>query len=223
MSVTKVADKKLKELGIYIKKMRGISGLGTNQLALKIGVSPSYITKLEKGHIATVHPYLLQKVAKGLRISYKELYRIVDYLEAPTEKEIKNEFNLENAMETLQIPLYGSISAGLGRTEGQILDFINVPTIKNPQDCFAIRVEGDSMEPTIPDGSIIIVRKNKEIPDGSIGAFITDEGAVVKRVYRTKTETVLSSDNSIYPPKVINKESFEFYECGRVINVLMEL
>ncbi len=212
------------KLATLLKEAREEKGLKVNQLSMKANINKSLISRIEKGKLLKINPFLIQKLAFALRIDYRELYKIVGYLdEKDTEKEIVNEFDLNNVIETIKIPLYDSISAGCGIEEGQILDFINVPIIKNPQDCFAINVKGDSMEPGIPDGSIIIVRKNEEIPNGKIGAFVTDDGAVVKRVQRTKKETILISDNPKYPPKIIDKNCLGFYECGRVISLLLNM
>lgn len=218
---TEVPEKLRVKLANFLNARKKELGLGFNQISIKSEVNPGVLTKILSGTNKRINPYQLKKMAYALRVDYKELYKIIGYLDE--EKEIKNEFDPNDTMETIQIPLYDSISAGCGVEEGQILDFINVPEIKNPQDCFAINVKGDSMEPTIPNGSIIIVRRDEEIPNGKIGAFITDDGAVVKRVQRTKNETFLISDNTKYLPKVINKESLSFHECGRVINVLMNL
>ena len=78
------------------------------------------------------------------------------------------------------------------------------------------------MEGTIPDGSIIIIKTDEEIPDGKIGAFIIDSGAVVKRIRRNKDENILWSDNTSYPPITVKKGD-QYHECGRVVKVLLDL
>ncbi len=220
MSITKVADEKLKELGLYIKKIREEKGFGTNQLAAKMDISPSYITRLEKGQIATVHPYLLKSVAEAMRIDYKELYKIVDYLD---EEDVHKEHigNIGEVYEVSSIPLYESISAGCGFETADIIDYLHLPNIKNPENYFGVKVEGDSMEPTIRNGSIIIIKKDEDIPDGRIGAFIVDNASFVKRIYRSENETQLVSDNRAYPPITV-KEGNEYFECGRVVKVLVD-
>ncbi len=223
-NTTEVPEKLRIKLAEHLKELKDKRRLGFNQLSIKSEVNPGVLTKILNGTNKRVNPYQLKKLAYALRVDYKELYKIVGYLdEEDVEKEVINEFDLDNVIETIRIPLYDSISAGCGVEEGQILDFINVPILKNPQDCFAVNVKGDSMEPNIPNGSIIIVRKNEEIPNNKIGAFITDDGAMVKRVQRTKKETFLISDNPKYPPKVIDENSLGFYECGRVIKLLLDL
>lgn len=215
MSITKVSDEKLKKLGLYIKKIREEKGFGTNQLAAKMDISPSYITKLEKGHIATVHPYLLKSVAEALRIDFKELYRIVDYL----DKEIVVESNIDTGLKYKNIPFYKSISAGLGLEdlEDEEIEFISVPDTKQfSGDVVAIKVSGDSMEYTIENGSIIFVKKNIEVPNKKVGAFIHNNQALLKRYVCMGDRCYLRSDNREYPDIPISEDD-RFEIVGRVI------
>lgn len=47
---------------------------------------------------------------------------------------------------------------------------------------YAIRVQGDSMEPDFPDGSIVFVNHDA-IANGDIGVFCVDGGTVIKQYY----------------------------------------
>ncbi len=223
------------KVGELLKLKRKDKGYSLRQLAIKVGISHSTIADVERGGI--LKEETIKRIIRALSLNSveeKEIFELLTLEKIPKKlkeellsyrnqkQEIAN-FDPNKAESTIKIPLYDSISAGCGITNGQILDFINVPQLKNPEDCFAVVVQGDSMTPTIPDGSIIIVRKGEEIPVGKIGAFITDEGAVVKKVQRTKSETILISENSDYPPIVINKDTLGFYECGRVIHLLLNL
>lgn len=54
-----------------------------------------------------------------------------------------------------------------------------------PQQCTIVGVKGESMAPTLPDGSAILVDRNRaQLKDGRIFVFETDEGMMVKRVGR---------------------------------------
>lgn len=48
---------------------------------------------------------------------------------------------------------------------------------------YAIRVQGDSMEPDFPDGSTVFVNHDA-IVNGDIGVFCVDGGTVIKQYYR---------------------------------------
>ncbi len=216
-----VIDKEKRlQLGKFIKEKREEKGFGMNQLAAKISVTNSLIHRLENGQTQKISPFLLKEVASGLRIDYKELYKIVGYLEKE-EFTQKQEGNIGEIYEVSRIPLYESISAGCGFETADIIDYLHLPNIKNPELYFGVKVKGDSMEPTIKDGSIIVIKKDEDIPDGRIGAFIVDNASYVKRIYRSKNETQLVSDNRAYPPINV-REGNEYFECGRVVKVLVD-
>jgi phage repressor protein C with HTH and peptisase S24 domain len=71
----------------------------------------------------------------------------------------------------------------------------------NPEFCEVISVLGNSMEPTLPDGSSILVnRDSKELRDGTIFVLQTSDGLVVNRVREINDSWILGSDNAAWPP-----------------------
>lgn len=81
---------------------------------------------------------------------------------------------------------------------------------------FGIRIQGDSMEPTIADGTIVWVRKTPEMRNGQIGIFMIDDSAVCKRYYMDKGKVRLESDNDAYEP-IIMHDFEQFGIVGRVL------
>ena len=63
---------------------------------------------------------------------------------------------------------------------------------------FGVRIRGDSMQPTIPDDTIVFVRKQPELQNGQIGIFMIDDGALCKRFYRRGNQIILQSENPKY-------------------------
>ena len=65
-----------------------------------------------------------------------------------------------------------------------------------------IRVRGDSMEPGLHDGDLLVVDAARRSPDARGGVFAVqiDDGLMVKRVRRTAAGLVASSDNPLAPP-----------------------
>ncbi len=72
----------------------------------------------------------------------------------------------------------------------------------DPKQCNIISVQGDSMEPTLPDGcSILVDRQRREPHEGQIYVMRTDEGLVVKRLDKDeKGRWLVVSDNPDWPP-----------------------
>ncbi len=71
----------------------------------------------------------------------------------------------------------------------------------NPANCNVISVRGESMEPTLPDGSSIIVdRSRRELQAGRMFVMRTEEGLVVKRLGKDdKSRWEVRSDNPEWP------------------------
>lgn len=80
----------------------------------------------------------------------------------------------------------------------------NVPykeiSTTNRKADFALRISGDSMEPEISDGSIVLVKQQKNIYSGQIGIFLYDGEIRCKKFYKNKKNITLVSLNKQYPP-----------------------
>ena len=200
------------ELGKFIREKREKLGLGLNQLAIKIDITNSLISKLENGVTQKISPFLLKQLANGLRIDYKELYKIVGYLDED-EKIVPN---AEITFNFKKVPVFENISAGYGAAESDILDYISLPNYQGTftGDIFAVQVHGDSMENTIEDKSIVFIKKTDWVPEKKIGAFLINGEAYLKRVaFKDDGSIVLKSDNTCYP-NIELKYSDEFEVLG---------
>lgn len=89
-----------------------------------------------------------------------------------------------------------------------------------PEHCAVIWARGDSMMPTIPDGSALVVdRSQVEVADGCIMVLNVAGSLLVKRVQRlTSGEIRLISDNRDYEPEVLAQHQLEQLRViGRVV------
>jgi SOS-response transcriptional repressor LexA len=87
----------------------------------------------------------------------------------------------------------------------------------------AIHVEGESMEPTLPDGSIVFIDR-KQTDSSRDGIFVasTANGLFIKRIRRRADGMVeLISDNPLYTPEVLPPEQGEI--VGRVVGNIERL
>jgi phage repressor protein C with HTH and peptisase S24 domain len=84
-----------------------------------------------------------------------------------------------------------------------------------------IRVKGDSMTPTIPDGSVILINKeDREVRNGKVYVLRYDGMLHVKRLQRLPGSMVqVVSDNAAeYPPFAVDTSNgTEFQVLGRVV------
>lgn len=121
---------------------------------------------------------------------------------------------MEKADEYFAVPLLdGKVAAGPGGflwEQVQSLVWVYRPEIGPHLNLIAVRVSGDSMRPTIPDGAIVIIDLDRRDPRGdchSIWAIRTDreEALAVKRLQAIKNQPgfmVLSDNFSDHPPEV---------------------
>lgn len=110
----------------------------------------------------------------------------------------------------LSIPIYDSVSCGQGAfIDENITDSLSLPSnwIKTGVDYFANEAEGDSMEPLIEHGDLLVFEKTEDVPVGRIGAFSLNGQYYCKRLKKYKDGTVvLSSDNDDYSPISVRPE-----------------
>ena len=86
----------------------------------------------------------------------------------------------------------------------------------------AINVIGDSMEPTIKDGSVIFIDRNDtNIINGGIFVISTPAGVFVKRVrLKSNGKIELISDNKAYLPETISGNEIKI--IGKVVKTLIK-
>lgn len=97
---------------------------------------------------------------------------------------------------------------------------LNRDLIRHPLATFYVRVVGDSMEPIIQSGALIVVDRMLETKDGDIVIARVDSELCVKRLRMTDDGAVwLSSENTIYEPIVITEE-MDFEVWGKVSHAI---
>lgn len=89
-----------------------------------------------------------------------------------------------------------------------------------PEQCAVVWSHGDSMMPTIPDGSALIVdRSQTEVRNGSIMVIGVGDDLLVKRIRRRLDGLVdLISDNQAYAPETLGPDALDQLRIvGRVV------
>ena len=205
MKVNEIIKKRRKELGLTLK-----------QVAEQLGVSESLISRYESNDVKNMGIDKIKPLAKILKCE-------PEYLMGWVDNKTSSEINPQNTYNFLNIPLYASISAGYGSCQAEFIEMLPVPGLKpNGTEYFAVRVVGNSMEPKIPNNSIIIIKKDIAIENGEIGAFCFNETSYVKQKRVINGRLILHSFNLAYEPIVVT-EYDDFKEYGKVVKVLIDL
>lgn len=128
-----------------------------------------------------------KKIAKryqNLDIYGKDTVRAVVETEETRIKEMAELDAPFTKTEPKIIPLYFSpAAAGIAAPIlGEDFDHYELQE-EDPQGAmFAIKVQGDSMEPYFPDGSVVFCNKDP-LRDGDVGVFSVDGGSVIKQYH----------------------------------------
>jgi phage repressor protein C with HTH and peptisase S24 domain len=111
-----------------------------------------------------------------------------------------------------QIPVYEYIKAG-GKSmmlKEEPVEYVYT-TKSADQSRYGVRVKGDSMQPEIKEGEIVVASKIAEVKNGDICVVTFHDGETcLRRVYFSDHSCTLTSDNTKIPPKIFKKKDVQF-------------
>lgn len=124
-------------------------------------------------------------------------------VEAVIELSEIQRFQKSPAVPMRSIPVFHSpAAAGTPLYAESEYDYVDFPVTEIPEGAdFGVRISGESMQPTIENGSIVFVEKTLDLQSGEIGVFMLGDSAVCKRLRLNAQGRVvaLQSDNPDYP------------------------
>lgn len=134
--------------------------------------------------------------------------------------------NLTPVRRLLSIPVLGTITCGDPiLAHENIESYIDEVEENLPSgELFYLKTQGDSMAPTIPQNSFVLIRKQEYVESGEIAAVIVngDNEATLKRVKYQGDIVMLIPDNKAYEPIVIT-ESNHARIIGKAVKVSINL
>ncbi len=139
------------------------------------------------------------------------------------DQESVKDISFRSERVSIEIPIVGRVAAGVPmlateNIEGNIV--IDSSYLRNSDDCFGLKVKGDSMiNAGIFEGDILIVRQSKQAINGEIVVALLDDEATVKRYENKNNRIRLLPENSTYQPIEVN-ENKEFSIIGKVAGVI---
>ena len=196
-------------MGERIKQLRLQKGLTQEELGKYIGVQKSAIRKYEKGSVTNLKRSSIETLAKVFNVTPSYLMCIDD------------DNNFENNMidNKRVFPLLGTVKAGYDYLAREnIISYISIDKkISDPENYFALKVVGDSMQPVLYEDDIIVVHKQSDVESGQIAIVLVDgEEGTVKKVIKHDDYIELIAFNSYYPPRKLSKND-NFKIIGKVV------
>ena len=174
-----------------LKERRQELGLTMLQVANAVGVSEATVSRWESGNIANMRRDRIAKLAKVLQLRPSAIMG----LDGDEEKHV--------ITSGVKIPVLGYVRAGIPiEAIEDIIDYEEIPQkMANNGDYFALSIKGDSMEPKISEGDVVIVRKQSCVENGETAVvLINGSDATVKKFYKTDSGIKLVSTNPTYDP-----------------------
>lgn len=116
---------------------------------------------------------------------------------------------------SVSIPVCGDVAAGRPiEALTDVEDYEDIPASwAETGEYVALRIHGDSMEPRMVEGDVIIVRVQPTVRDGDIAVVLIDDGgetrATCKRVRMTPDGILLLSFNPAYEPMFYSNAQME--------------
>lgn len=217
-------------VGKRIKEQRKQNNMTLKDIAIKLGVTESTVQRYETGNISNVSIEMLKKIGEILLISPAFLLgwdspeKVADDLETH-----KHRF------------LNASISAGYPLTVDEVssLPLVSIPDVflgkyATHKNIVFMKVNGDSMNKIIPNGSFIAVKTNIDVLSVSNGDIVVanvddaDNSYTIKHIYKDVTNNRIilrpNSTNLAYTDIVITlTDTQRLYIVGKVVayNVLL--
>lgn len=222
-----LSEEKAKEIGTFLKNRREELGYSTNQMLIKTEIDKSDISRIENGKKRKLNPIYLKKLAKALKLDVIELFKMVGFLDEDIEIHTKKEsFELKNVIKKIvYLPVYGKASAGNGYLNLE-QEIYKMPILDEdfPDGCFFVKIDGNSMEPTIIEGEFALVDPNDiEYQKNKIYVVTYDDESFIKRIVIDERTgiVILKSDNTKYDDILIDIEKQEYLKInGKVIKIV---
>lgn len=201
--------------GARVKQEREAKGISQEKLAQLSGVKQPTISNIESGRNKG-SAYVAQ-LANALSVS-------AHWLATGRGSKVPSGTNIEPGPEIRgTVPLISWTAAGRwadvvdSLQPGDAEEWVSTTATVGP-NAFALRVVGDSMEPRIPDGSIVIIDPARNYQHGSIilAKRVQDQQATLKQLWYDGATPRLRPLNERYP-------IMEMPDDTRVIGVAVKL
>lgn len=183
----------------WLKNRRLELGLTLEEVGDIVGVGKSTVRKWENGMIENMKRDKIALYAKALRVSPLFIMGMPD------------ESSKVLPINVIKIPVLGEIACGDPILAEENIDGYReeISDLLPSGRLFYLKTKGNSMTPTIPENSYVLIREQPEVEEGQIAAVLVNGNteATLKRVKHQGNMVMLVADNSDYPPYIITEDN----------------
>ncbi|MBC8288475.1 MAG: LexA family transcriptional regulator [Nitrospinae bacterium] len=220
-------------IGKKIKRFRKKNNWSLEEMGQHVSLSPQVLQNYENGNWA-VSSGLLNDLAEKMNIPPTEFLKEQDTLPVQVpELKIYQANSIAGAPtikgeDYISIPLTNSSIAARHPIiqENNIEDYVllHIRAARKKKNLVASRVDGESMEPMLHSGDIVVIdRDDKQLIKNRIFAIFYDEGLTAKYVEYQQNLLILRPINPNSPLQIINLNEHPDPIVGRVIGAWKEL
>lgn len=190
-------------------------------------IAISQKTQKEIASAIEVSPQTFNTWCQGIAIPRMgKVQRLADYFKIGKSDLIDDKSLLFSVSHGVIINVLGRVAAGIPlEAIEEIVDTEEITEdLARTGDFFGLRIQGDSMEPRICDGDVVIVRKQEDADSGDIViAMVNGDDAVCKRLIKyTYGIGLISLNAAKYEPMMYTPEEIS-EKPVRIIGKVVEL
>ena len=194
-----------KNLKYYRKK----ANLSQKKMAELLFMSQQGYAKYETD-ASSPDPQKLKEIANILNCSMEDLLKDKD---------------LPQMKKGTKIPVFGDVAAGIPISAIEdIVDYEEITEeLANSGEYFGLVIKGNSMEPRMTTGDVVIVKSQSTIENGEIAIVMVDgETATCKKIKKTPDGIILLSLNPAFEPIFYTNKEIEQLPV-RILGKVVEL
>ncbi len=186
-----------------IKKLAERQGIKLTRICELIDRKVYYLNDVKRNGGNMPQEYI-EKIAALLSTTPEYLCDETDDPEIPPE---------EGKRRIRRIPVFGNVAAGVpidAITDIEDYEEMWEDEASRYGELFALRIKGDSMEPRICNGDIVIVRAQPDVENGETAIVcINGDQATCKKIQKTQDGLMLISTNPKYDPMFFSWKQVE--------------
>jgi len=175
---------------------------------------------LENGSMPTI-----REIAAHFKITIGPVQKYIQVLERKgrlsKKDSVSRGLEIVGRKKFAPVPVMGNVHAGTFlEPVADHQDYVYINTdITRSRECFALKVKGDSMEPSgIVEGDTVVISRNSQISNNDIVVALIDGEAAIKVYNKIDGKVCLRSTNPLYPP--IYPKNYKV--LGKLIYLLRE-
>lgn len=180
-----------------LREVRKNKRLTQQQVADFIGIGQNTYSYWERGR-NRIDDASLAKLSKLFGVS-------VDYL-------LGVDGESTGAIKGIKIPVLGKVQAGIPTTAVEdILDYEEItPEMAAQGEHFALQVRGNSMQPKMDEGDVVIVRQQPDVDSGDTAiVLVNGDDATIKKIKKMDSGIMLIPMNPAYEPLFYSRDEIE--------------